>query len=183
MPRLVLVRHGRATGGWDDEPDPGLDELGQHQAQAIAARLAPGLPVALVSSPLRRCRETAAALAEQWSAVVTIEACVAEIPSPEGVPLNDRVGWLREACAGTWASLGLRYESYRDDIAAYLLSLTEDTVVFSHFIAINAAIGVAMGDDRIVIASLDNTSCTILEHDGITMRLVEAGSEAETLFR
>jgi broad specificity phosphatase PhoE len=183
MPRLVLVRHGRATGGWDDDPDPGLDELGQRQAVAVAGRLARGLPVVIVSSPLRRCRETAAPLAETWSAHVAIEARVAELPSPVGVPLNDRVGWLREACSGTWAALGPRYQSYRDEVAACLLSRGEDTIVFSHFIAINAAIGAATGDDRVVIHSLDNTSCTIFEHDGVTLRLVESGAEAETLFR
>ena len=183
MPRLVLVRHGRATGGWDDDPDPGLDELGQRQAVAVAGRLATGAPVAVVSSPLRRCRETAAPLAEAWSAPVTIEPRVAELPSPLGVPLHDRVGWLRNACQGTWSELGPRYQSYRNDVAAFLLTLTEDTIVFSHFIAINAVIGAATNDDRVVIHSLDNTSCTVLEHSGSTLRLVEAGAEAETLFR
>jgi broad specificity phosphatase PhoE len=183
MPRIIMVRHGRATGGWDDDPDPGLDELGQQQAHAIAQRLSSGPPVAIVSSPLRRCRETAAPLAKTWSAHVAIETEVAEIPSPEGVPLNDRVGWLREACKGTWAALGPRYQSYRDDVAACLLLLGDDAVVFSHFIAINAAIGAATGDDRVVIHSLDNTSCTIFEHDGTMLRLVEAGAQAETLFR
>lgn len=183
MPRLVLVRHGRATGGWDDDPDPGLDHLGRQQAVAVADRLAAGSPVAIVSSPLRRCQETAVALATRWSTSVAIEPRVAEIPSPVGVPLDDRVGWLREACAGTWTELGSRYQSYRDDVAGCLLSLAGDTIVFSHFIAINAAIGAASGDDRVVIASLDNTSCTVFDHDGVTLRLVEAGSEAETLFR
>ncbi len=183
MPRIIMVRHGRATGGWDDDPDPGLDELGQRQAVAVAGRLAVGSSVAIVSSPLRRCRETAAPLAETWSVQVAIEPRVAELPSPVGVPLNDRVGWLREACSGTWAALGPLYQSYRDDVAACLLLLGEDSIVFSHFIAINAAIGAATGDDRVVIHSLDNTSCTIFEHDGSTLRLVEAGAEAETLFR
>jgi broad specificity phosphatase PhoE len=183
MPRIIMVRHGRATGGWDDDPDPGLDELGQQQAHAIAERLSSGPPLPIVSSPLRRCRDTAAPLAKTWSTQVAIETRIAEIPSPEGVPLNDRVGWLRGACKGTWTELGVRYQGYRDDVAAYLLALTDDSVVFSHFIAINAAIGAATGDDRVVIHSLDNTSCTIFEHDGSTLRLVEAGAEAETLFR
>jgi broad specificity phosphatase PhoE len=183
MPRIIMVRHGRATGGWDDDPDPGLDELGHQQAHAIAERLSSGQPAVIVSSPLRRCRETAAPLAARLSAHVAIEARVAEIPSPVGVPLNDRVGWLREACAGTWAALGPRYQSYRDEVAACLLELREDTIVFSHFIAINGAIGAATGDDRVVIHSLDNTSCTVFELDGSTLRLVEVGSEAETLFR
>ncbi len=31
MPRLYLVRHGRATGGWDDDVDPGIDTLVGHR--------------------------------------------------------------------------------------------------------------------------------------------------------
>jgi broad specificity phosphatase PhoE len=183
MPRLVLVRHGRATGGWDDDPDPGLDDLGRSQAAGVASRLSTGSPVALWSSPLRRCRETAAPLAERWSASVAIEPRVAELPSPPGVPLNDRVGWLKTACQGTWTMLGPLYEAYRADVVAALIAQTSDAVIFSHFIAINAVIGAATGDDRVVIASLDNTSCTIFETDGTTLRLVDIGSEAATLFR
>ena len=37
MTRLILVRHGRAAGGWDDDLDPGLDDLGRAQAEAMAA--------------------------------------------------------------------------------------------------------------------------------------------------
>ena len=178
-----MVRHGRATGGWDDDPDPGLDELGRQQAQAVAALLGTGRRVAVVSSPLRRCQETASALALHWSVSVTLNSLVAEIPSPEGVPLDNRVGWLRKATAGTWADLGPRYQAYRDGVANYVLSLTDDTVIVSHFIAINAAIGSATNDDRVVIARLDNTSCTVFDHDGTSLRLVESGAEAETLFR
>ena len=63
MPRLHLVRHGRATGGWDVDPDPGLDPLGVEQADRLVERLAPLGPLPVVTSPLRRCRETAAPLA------------------------------------------------------------------------------------------------------------------------
>ncbi|MBK9972334.1 MAG: histidine phosphatase family protein [Acidimicrobiaceae bacterium] len=56
MPRLYLVRHGRAAAGWNTDPDPGLDAVGRHQAAAMTARLAPLGPLELVSSPLLRCR-------------------------------------------------------------------------------------------------------------------------------
>jgi probable phosphomutase (TIGR03848 family) len=64
---VLLVRHGltAATGhtlsGWT--PGIPLDERGTAQAQALAARLA-GLPLdAIISSPLERCQQTAAAIA------------------------------------------------------------------------------------------------------------------------
>ncbi len=183
MIRVHLVRHGRATAGWDVDPDPGLDELGLRQAAAAATTLSAGSPAALVSSPLRRCRETAAPLAELWGAPVAIEPRVAEIPSPEGIPMGERVDWLRAAMRGTWAELGPRYTTFRDDIVTALTTLEQPTVVFSHFVAINAVIGAALGDDRLVIRSLDNASITVVDVIGDRIHLVSGGHEADTLIR
>jgi broad specificity phosphatase PhoE len=184
LARVVLVRHGRATGGWDDDPDPGLDALGAQQAEANADVLAPLGPWPVFSSPLRRCRETAAALATRWEATPTVVPEVTEIPSPAGVPMGERVPWLRGAMAGTWTALGPDYTAYRDAVAAWVADQRQDTVVFSHFIAINAVIGAITGDDRLVIRSLDNCSRTVVDvlADG-RLALVEAGHEADTLIR
>jgi probable phosphomutase (TIGR03848 family) len=64
---VLLVRHGltATTGhvltGW--MPGITLDDRGQAQAAALAARLAPLRLDAIVSSPLERCMQTAAAIA------------------------------------------------------------------------------------------------------------------------
>jgi broad specificity phosphatase PhoE len=180
-----MVRHGRAAAGWDADPDPPLDELGRSQAAALAQRLAAGgVVLPIVTSPLRRCQETAAALASRWNVDPVIDEAVAEIPSPVGVPMGERVAWLRQAMVGEWAALGARYTDYRDAVAAWIAARAEDTVVFSHFVAINAAIGSATGDDRLVIASLDNCSMTTFEVDGKGgLTLIEVGAEADTLIR
>jgi broad specificity phosphatase PhoE len=188
MATVRLVRHGRATGGWDADPDPGLDDVGRAQADALADALAPlgaGAPPMLVTSPMRRCRETAAVLAARWAVDPVVEPLVTEIPSPDGVPFGQRVPWLREAMTGTWRELGPRYSAYRDAVAAYVAGLREHTVVVSHFIAINAVIGACTGDDRLVIRSLDNTSVTVVEVTGADggMTLVSGGREADTLIR
>jgi probable phosphomutase (TIGR03848 family) len=64
---VILLRHGRTTAntggvlaGWT--PGVGLDETGVQQAQAVADRLAKVPLAAVVSSPLERCRQTAALL-------------------------------------------------------------------------------------------------------------------------
>jgi probable phosphomutase (TIGR03848 family) len=64
---VLLVRHGRTSAntggvlaGWT--PAIPLDELGREQAQALAGRLAPVPLTAVLSSPLERCVQTAAAL-------------------------------------------------------------------------------------------------------------------------
>lgn len=185
MTRIYMVRHGRAAAGWDSDPDPGLDDEGRRQASVTAEALAilPEMP--LVASPLRRCRETAGFLSAKWKYdPVTIQPLVAEIPSPEGVDLGDRVTWLRTAMAGTWSDLGPRYTSFRDDVVRYVSGLARDTVIFSHFIAINAVIGACRGDDRLVIASLDNASVTIVDiNESGGLALARTGRVADTLIR
>jgi broad specificity phosphatase PhoE len=183
MTRLHLVRHGRAAAGWNTDPDPGLDELGRRQAEAVAERLAPLGPLAILTSPLLRCRETAAPLAGRWQAETVIQPLVAEIPSPEGVAMGDRVEWLRKAMVGTWQELGPRYVTFRDNVVSFLCGLEAESVVFSHFVAINAAIGAALGDDRLVVRSLDNCSVTVIDAVDGALQLVESGHEADTLIR
>jgi broad specificity phosphatase PhoE len=138
---------------------------------------------AIVSSPLRRCRETAAPLAARWGVDVRVEPMVAEIPSPEGVPMGERVNWLRQAMAGRWADLGPRYVDFRDGVAAFLSGCRVPTVVVSHFVAINAAIGAATDDDRVLIRMLDNCSITVVDVVDGRLILVEGGHEADTLIR
>lgn len=184
MSRIHLVRHGRASAGWNVDPDPGLDELGRSQALSAAKTLAPMRFAHVYSSPLLRCQQTAFPLATAWGVDLVIEPRVAEIPSPDGVDMKDRVEWLRTAMAGSWTDLGARYTEYRDTVIDCVRSLDHDCVVFSHFIAINVVIGHCLGDDRLVMRSLDNCSITILERSGEgTLALVETGSEADTLIR
>lgn len=68
MTTVLLVRHGltATTGqlltGWT--PGVSLDDRGRQQAKDLAVRLAPVRLDAIITSPLDRCRETAAAIAE-----------------------------------------------------------------------------------------------------------------------
>ena len=183
MTRLYLVRHGRAAAGWDTDPDPGLDEMGRSQAIAVAQRLALLGPLPIITSPLMRCQQTAVPLAATWKVTAQVAEPVGEIPSPEGVAMGDRVEWLRVAMDGSWSDLGQRYVTFRDDVRGFLAGLTGDSVVFSHFVAINAVIGAALGDDRLVLRSLDNCSVTVVDFVEGALQLVESGHEADTLIR
>ena len=180
-----MVRHGRAAAGWDTDADPGLDEIGREQAAVTAKQLAQLPHMALVASPMKRCRETASFLSALLGHVpITFEPLVTEIPSPDGYALGERIEWLRAAMAGTWGELGGVYADFRDDVVRYVAQCPTDTVIFSHFIAINAVIGSCLGDDRLVIDSLDNASVTVFETDGEGgLRLIERGNQADTLIR
>jgi len=189
--RVHLIRHGRASAGWDTDPDPGLDEVGRVQAGATARELsmilAADSDVDVVSSPLRRCRETAGFLLDEWGRPhesLTVVDAVREIPSPDGIPMAERVEWLRRAMAGSWVDLGATYTDFRDGVIDFVRTRRRPTLVFSHFIAINAIIGACTGDDRLVIDSLDNASVTVVDVDPDGgMALVERGRQADTLIR
>ena len=105
MPRIYLVRHAKPAAGWGEDPDPGLDSLGATQAAAVAQELA-GITARtpVYTSPLRRCRETAAPLCGLWQCSATVLPSVAEIPSP---PLDREAkrAWLTAGMAGTWREL------------------------------------------------------------------------------
>ncbi|MBV9410914.1 MAG: histidine phosphatase family protein [Acidimicrobiia bacterium] len=182
MTRLYLVRHGRPLARYDQDHDPGLDEVGRAQAEAAAADLAPLGPLPVVTSPLRRTRETAAPFERQWNVSASIEPAVGEINSPTE-DLAERSAWLGAILRGErrWDDLDTERRGWRDGVVSALLALDVDSVVVTHFIAINAAAGAAIGDDRVVHFRPDNCSCTVLESDGHALTLMELGRQATTL--
>jgi 8-oxo-dGTP diphosphatase len=74
---VLLLRHARAADkhAWPgpDEERP-LDGLGARQAQALAASLGALRPARILSSPLRRCHESVAPLAETLLLPVELRA-------------------------------------------------------------------------------------------------------------
>ncbi|MFF1732837.1 histidine phosphatase family protein [Streptomyces sp. NPDC058247] len=113
MTTLVLLRHGetpltperRLSGSGGS--DPGLSPVGHRQAQAAAEALAHrGDIEAVVTSPMRRCQETADAVAARLGLSVQVD--------------RD----LREADFGDWEGLTFAEvrERYPDDLSAWLAS-------------------------------------------------------------
>ncbi|MDI3405937.1 bifunctional RNase H/acid phosphatase [Streptomyces cavernicola] len=108
---LVLLRHGetaltpekRFSGSGGSDPE--LSAIGREQAERVAAALAArGTVQEIVSSPLRRCRETADAVAARLGLGVTVE---------QG---------LRETDFGVWEGLTFAEarERYPDELDAWL---------------------------------------------------------------
>ncbi len=92
MATVILVRHGRTTANTAGvlagrSPGVRLDDRGREQVARLGERLA-GLPLrGIVSSPMVRCRETAAAIAERQQ------------PQPRPV---ERESALAEVDYGAW---------------------------------------------------------------------------------
>jgi broad specificity phosphatase PhoE len=177
--RLVLVRHAQAAAGWDEHRDPGLDATGRAQAQALGRALAASGPLPIVVSPLRRTRETAAALEHTWGVTATVEPGVGEIRAPMS-DLDARVVWLRALFDSSWSAQDDALRRWRAELLAVLEALEQDTVVVTHFFGVNVAVGAATGDNRMVSFHPDHCSRTVVENDGGRLRLVELGAERST---
>jgi broad specificity phosphatase PhoE len=187
MPRIFLVRHAKPAGAWGDDPDPGLDALGATQATAAARHLAkPIARTSVYTSPLRRCRETSQPLCELWECVATVLPSVAEIPSP---PMDStaRREWLTAGMRGTWRELHERappgsidYLQWRRSIVDALLAVLRDSVIFTHYIAINVAVGAAQARDDVLCFRPDHASVTVIDAIAGRLQLVELGREAAT---
>jgi broad specificity phosphatase PhoE len=182
LSRLILVRHGRAAAGWDTDHDPGLDDTGRAQADAMASLLAPRGPLPIVSSPLKRARETAEALERRWGSVARVEPAVGEIPSPTS-DLQARGRWLREVLQGTWSSAPAEVASWRQSVLEWLCGQNEDAVITTHYVLVNVAIGAATADDRIVCCHPDNGSVTEVDVAGGALAVVSLGDQAVTTIR
>ncbi|MDE2706727.1 MAG: phosphoglycerate mutase family protein [Gemmatimonadota bacterium] len=181
MPTILLVRHGQAAAGFGSHRDPGLDDVGRAQAEAVTEELAARFeaPVPIYSSPLKRAQETAAPLARRWGSDVILEPRVAEIPSPTE-DLRERARWLRGVMAGKWTELPEQLLRWRQKLIDCVLGFETDAVVFCHFIAINVVVGAATGAEELIVFRPDNASVTDVVTDQSKLRLTEFGQEANT---
>jgi broad specificity phosphatase PhoE len=180
MAIVHMVRHGEAAAGYSEHPDPGLSDRGRAQAEELADDLVSGGPLRVVSSPMARAQETAMPLAVRWDRDATIEPAVSEIPSP-GLAPAQRGSWLQVVMAATWAETSDEVRSWRDGVAAALVAIDDDAVVFSHFVAINAAIAVATKAKTLRCRHLDHCSVTTFDTTGGSLALIEGGRERSTV--
>ncbi|MEV1046777.1 bifunctional RNase H/acid phosphatase [Streptomyces sp. NPDC049916] len=171
---LLLLRHGETaltpqkrfsgSGG----TDPELSATGREQATRAAARFAAlGTVQEIVSSPLRRCHETATAVAARLGLEVRVD---------EG---------LRETDFGAWEGLtfGEVRERYGDDLTAWLASPdTAPTGGGESFTEV--ADRVAVARDRIVARSAGRTVLLVTHVTPVkTLVRLALGAPAEALFR
>ena len=185
--RLLLVRHGQAGGeGVFYGPEAPLTEVGQRQAELIAAALAAQGVMQVVSSPFARARETATATATLLQRPLQLDARLVEFQ------MGDESATTIEAIVGEqqylrlWRphhSLNERGETLRafqERVSAALSELAEkgeaaraaggtlSVAVFTHGGTIAAAMRWAYGltpeDDWHADVEIHNASITEIEH-------------------
>jgi len=108
-----------------------------------------------------------------------IDPRFSEIPTPEHIPHN-RKAWIKDILSKRWDALDIDLQAWRETLLTALCSLKQDTIVFTHFIAINAIAGKAMHDHRVLVFLPDNTSITSVKIEGLAITLLEKGAEMTT---
>ncbi len=177
---LLLVRHGASADSVEGEAfelvegqgDPALSEVGRHQAEQVARRLARDPFDAIYVSTLRRTAQTAAPLVERTGITPVVDADLREVFLGEweggvlrqkvvdGDPLFDRVlreqRWEVIPGAESRAAFGGRLRAAVERIAA--AQPGGRVVVFSHGAAIGEILAQASGSEALAFINADNTS-------------------------
>lgn len=150
---LILARHGQTSANAEGllcgRADVPLTDLGVRQAKALAAGVGP--PARVISSPLRRARDTAAAFGrpveidERW---IELDYGALDLLAYGAVAPDVWDRW-RGDCdyvpegGESLTTLGRRVRAACDDLAAS--AATDDVVVVTHVSPIKAAIAWAIG--------------------------------------
>ena len=184
MARLFLIRHGEPEAQWGGvHDDPGLSERGRQQAAEAGQTLAREGPLALRSSPMRRCRETMAPYLQLMGcSEAELDPRFGEVATPPGV--GDRRVWLMEnfpwragSAARDWRAMAPDLRSWRERVLSAAAAIGQDTAVFTHFIATNVIVGAAMERTQTIVFRPDYASISELDvRDGL-IRVRRLGQE------
>ncbi len=185
MVRVFLIRHAEPRAHWGgDEHNPGLSETGHAQAAAAAAALAGLGDLAACSSPLRRCVETASPYVDQRGVALRYDPRVGEVTAPADIV--DRRAWLMANFpfldphpSQRWGALDPQLHAWRAQVLNAVRELGEDTAIFSHFIAINALVGAALGRDETIVCRPAHASITELALSDAALSLVRLGAQMD----
>lgn len=112
---------------------------------------------------------------------MVIDPRVGEIPTPASIPPEGRPDWLKAAFGGDWSEIAgdLDYQAWADGVGRAVAS-HPGAAVFSHFVALNAAVGVATGETKVAAFRPDHCSITIFEVRDDRLILNEKGREAQS---
>jgi broad specificity phosphatase PhoE len=155
---LIIVRHGQteanARGLLLGRSDPPLDQIGRTQVSAVAAALAPlRRDTRIISSPLRRARETAAIIAREGDVDIDERWIELDYGTYEGTPVADvpEDTWRRWRADADYApgggeslrQLGVRVCAACDELIAD--AAARDIIVVTHVSPVKAAAAWALG--------------------------------------
>ena len=181
--RLLLARHGATAhseaGRFSGRNELPLDAHGELQAKALACHLREYAPVqTIISSPLRRARETAAVIAAEFGVGVDVHGGLieADFGCWEGLTFDEAMAGWPEALVG-WLNAedaappgGESFAAVQERIGQALAEIVEghagqSLLVVSHTTPIKALLRRALGapHDAVFRFHVDTGSLSILD--------------------
>lgn len=180
MPEIFLVRHGEAEQQWGGvNPDPGLSADGLEQAKKCVDYFRKLQPLKILVSPRTRAQQTAKPLIDFWSVKGQTAMQFDEIPTLPDIA--DRREWLLAILGSQWESQPDIIQQWRQAIMQRLLLSDEPTVIFTHFMVINAVVSGVTQDPRCCVFEPACGSVTRLVLERGKLTLLEQGLEATSV--
>lgn len=178
---IILIRHGEASASWGDDPDPGLSQLGMNQAADLIKNnellFLDGYH--FISSPKSRAQMTAAPLAKKYNKDIEINAVFSEIPS-NGIDAKNKKDWLTKIIKMDLIDLPHEVNDWREKLIKKILTIKKDTIIFSHFMVINALISELTNNQNLLCFYPDYTSITKIIINNNKVEEFYVGGERKT---
>ncbi len=156
---VIFIRHAEASSSWGDHPDPGLSDTGVAQSKKLINR--PELKqlddYSFISSPKKRAIDTARSLAKKFEKELIIENIFTEIPSPNIEPKNKQ-DWLKNILQMNKNDLPENITMWKDNIISKTRAFSQDSIVFTHFMVINALLSELNSETKLLYFYPDYTS-------------------------
>lgn len=179
---LLLVRHGEAAENWGTHPDPGLSDRGIQQSTSLLDNnMVKTLDsFTFVSSPKLRARMTAEPLIKKFNKKLIIDDTYSEIPSTN-IENSKKKAWLKDIMNSDIKDLPKFVEIWRNKIINHTVSIHQDTIIFTHFMVVNALLSSLLNKKQIMCFYPDYVSISKVTFNNDEVKSITIGDEKKTL--
>ena len=179
---LLLVRHGEAAESWGKHPDPGLSELGIKQSTSLVNNKMLKLLdlYNFVSSPKSRAKMTAEPLMKKFDKELIINDAYSEIPSDE-IDNSQKKAWLTNVMNTEIRDLPDFVVNWRNNIIKHSLGVSQNTIIFTHFMVINAIVGSLLQKSALMYFYPNYVSITKITLENKKVKSISLGDEKKTI--
>ena len=179
---LLLVRHGEAAESWGKHPDPGLSELGIKQSDSLVNNKMLGLldSYSFVSSPKLRAKMTAEPLIKKLNKELIINDAYSEIPSND-IDNSQKKAWLTDLMNTEISDLPDSVVNWRDNIIKDSLNISQNTIIFTHFMVINALVSSYLKNNALMYFYPNYVSLTKITFENKELKSISLGDEKKTI--
>ena len=162
--KIIFVRHGEAASAYGDHEDPGLSKKGLSQSNDLLRnnKLQNLEEYTFISSPKLRAIETAGPLARKFNKEILIDDIFIEIPSKD-IQINKKQQWLKQLVDTKIKDLPENVKLWVNNILKRTSGIREHSIIFTHFMVMNALLGQLTKSEKLLCFYPDYTSILEIE--------------------